>query len=78
MKQSDTIRSAEEMAAEKKETIVPGITVEQEKKIEEKLKQAGGDTLASSTTPLASSLKYSNASDALLKAPASSKASSLV
>ena len=39
------------MAAEKKETIVPGITVEQEKKIEEKLKQAGGDTLASSTTP---------------------------
>jgi len=51
MKQSDTNRNSQRMAAETKETVVPGITVEQEKKIEKKLEQAGGDTLASSTTP---------------------------
>ena len=34
-----------------KTNVIPGITPEEEKIIEKKLEQAGGDTLASSTTP---------------------------
>ncbi len=34
-----------------KMNVIPGITIEEEKRIEKKLEQAGGDTLASATTP---------------------------
>lgn len=51
MAQGDMNKKSQTMTKQPKETVVPGITVEQEKKIEKKLEQAGGDTLASSTTP---------------------------
>ena len=39
------------MTQDDKTNVIPGITPEEEKIIEKKLEQAGGDTLASSTTP---------------------------
>ena len=54
MTQGDMIKTNEiktNAAETPRKTVVPGITVEEEKKIEKKLEQAGGDTLASATTP---------------------------
>lgn len=54
MTQGDMIKTNEiktNAAETPQKTVVPGITVEEEKKIEKKLEQAGGDTLASATTP---------------------------